>query len=161
MVEHREVFGCCSDQESPEVQYDVEGINTRGLVNSTWAFASVGLPAPALLLPFKVLDEIEAQESMPPAAFYSMLVQSLVTSGQVVAGFELLSKAQAAGLLSLMGENCYAMFHLLLAVCRATGDSGGASRVKALQERIGFSALAPIAAAQLQGSSRWLPGEGR
>eukprot|EP00747_Dinoflagellata_sp_TGD_P171476 gnl/TRDRNA2_/TRDRNA2_205652_c0_seq1.p1 gnl/TRDRNA2_/TRDRNA2_205652_c0~~gnl/TRDRNA2_/TRDRNA2_205652_c0_seq1.p1 ORF type:complete len:110 (+),score=16.24 gnl/TRDRNA2_/TRDRNA2_205652_c0_seq1:494-823(+) len=87
-------------------------------------------------------------------ASYQMALESLVTAGQIVAGFALLARAEADGLLSHADESCYPMFRILLEACREVGDFYGASSVQAALERLGLFVLTPMAMLRLQNSER-------
>ena len=63
-----------------------------------------GQPAPALLNPISVLDAIEAQGTRPQVMDYSMSMQGLAKTSQLEAGFALLARAEANGLLSHFHE---------------------------------------------------------
>lgn len=99
------------------------------------------------------LDAIESQGTQPPVLYYRMVMECLGTSGEIVAGFALLARVEACGLLSSWDENCYPMFRTLLETCWAIGDSEGASRVLAWVDRLGLEGLCPTARV-LQGSER-------
>ena len=125
----------------------LDEFNAQGLANTAWAFATVGAPAPALLDPISVLDVMEGQGSKPQLMYYAMSMQGLATTGKVEAGFALLERAEAKGLLSNSNNEGYPMFHNLLQACRLVGDFNGASRVQAAMDRLGLIALAPVATA--------------
>ena len=96
--------------------------------------------------------------------YYQTSMEGLAANGLIQAGFALLTRAEASGLLSHSDNDCYPMFHILLEACRLTGHSKGASRVQAMVEQLGLIALAPLATVVVQGSVRWykygLGGEG-
>ena len=83
-----------------------------------------------------------------------MSMQGLASLGQIEAGFALLERAEAKGLLSRFDNEGYPMFHNLLQACRFVGDVKGISRVQAAIDRLGLIALAPVATAVVQGSLR-------
>ena len=62
-----------------------------------------GEPAPALLDPILVLDEIEALAAKPQPSDYQMSMQGLATTGQIEAAFVLITRAETNGLLSCSG----------------------------------------------------------
>ena len=97
---------------------------------------------------------MEAQGSKPQLIDYTMSMQRLVTTGQVEAGFALLERAEAKGLLSNSTNEGYPMFHNLIQACRFVGDFNSVSRVQAALDRLGLTALAPVATAVVQGSLR-------
>ena len=65
-----------------------------------WAFATAGEPVPAVLAPICVLDAIEMQGAKPQVMCYQMSMQGLAATGQIMAGFVLLERAEASRLLS-------------------------------------------------------------
>merc|ERR1712216_830238 len=85
---------------------------------------------------------------------YHMSMQGIVVTGQIVAGFALLARIEARGVLSHVDANCYNLFCTLLEACRMIGDSGGASRVQAWAYHLGLIAPAPVARVLLQCSLR-------
>ena len=68
---------------------------------------------PALLHPIIVLDSMETQDAKPWVMPYQMLMQSLVASSQIEAGFVLLQEVDT-GLLSQFFEDCYPLFRMIL-----------------------------------------------
>ena len=68
---------------------------------------------PALLHPIIVLDSMETQDAKPWVMPYQMLMQSLVASSQIEAGFVLLQEMDT-GLLSQSFEDCYPLFRMIL-----------------------------------------------
>ena len=68
---------------------------------------------PALLHPIMVLDSMETQDAKPWVMPYQMLMQSLVASSQIEAGFVLLQEVDT-GLLSQSFEDCYPLFRMIL-----------------------------------------------
>ena len=128
--------------------------NEQSLANMAWAFATVGEPAPALLMPNKVLYAIESEYAHPPVMCYQMVIECLARTGQVVAGFALLARVEASGLLSNSDEDCYSMIRTLLEACRGVGDPDCASRLQVVAERLGLiSLVAPAAIALVQNIS--------
>ena len=85
-----------------------------------------------------------ARKSSSRRQYYKMLMEGLATTGQFAAGFVLLARVEAIGLLLHSDESCYPMFRTLLEACRVVGDVSGASRVKAMMELLGFIARAPV-----------------
>ena len=85
---------------------------------------------------------------------YATSMQGLATTGQVEAGFVLLERAEAKGLLPNSENKGYPMCHNLIQACRFAGDFKGVSRVQAAMDRLGLIALAPVATAVVQGSLR-------
>ena len=110
------------------------------------------MPAPALLDPISVLDVMEVRNFEPQLIHYAMSMQGLATVGQVEAGFALLERAEAKGLLSRFDNEGYSMFHNLLQACSFVGDVKCISRVQAAIDRLGLIALAPVATAVVE---RW------
>ena len=88
--------------------------NVLQLANIAWAFAKAGMQAPALLDPILVLDAKEAHGAKPQVMYYHMSMQSLAATGRLGAGFALLERVEASGLLSHSDDDCYGMFHTLL-----------------------------------------------
>ena len=129
----------------------LDEFNAQGLANTAWAFATAGVPAPALLHPMSVLDVMEAQGFKPQLIHYSMSVQGLATMGQVKAGFALLERAEAKGLVSNSNQEAYSMFHNLIQACRVVGDFNGVSRVQAA---LSVTAHAVLASSCILNSSR-------
>ena len=72
--------------------------NVHELSNMAWAFATAGEPVPAMLNPISVLDAMTVQGAKLQWVDYQMSMQSLVVTGQIAAGFELLTRAEADGL---------------------------------------------------------------
>ena len=68
---------------------------------------------PALLHPIIVLDSMETQDAKTWVMPYQMLMQSLVASSQIEAGFVLLQEVDT-GLLSQSFEDCYPLFRMIL-----------------------------------------------
>ena len=68
---------------------------------------------PALLHPIMVLDSMEMLDAKPWVMPYQMLMQSLVASSQIEAGFVLLQEVDT-GLLSQSFEDCYPLFRMIL-----------------------------------------------
>eukprot|EP00747_Dinoflagellata_sp_TGD_P128752 gnl/TRDRNA2_/TRDRNA2_174592_c9_seq23.p1 gnl/TRDRNA2_/TRDRNA2_174592_c9~~gnl/TRDRNA2_/TRDRNA2_174592_c9_seq23.p1 ORF type:complete len:247 (+),score=42.74 gnl/TRDRNA2_/TRDRNA2_174592_c9_seq23:695-1435(+) len=108
--------------------------------------------APALLDPISALDVGEADSAHPGHAYYLMLMQSLAVAGQIVAGFDLLARAEACGLLTHSDENCFDMFRTLLVSCRTAGDHNGASRVQSALQRLRLIPRVPAARVLVHGS---------
>eukprot|EP00747_Dinoflagellata_sp_TGD_P173006 gnl/TRDRNA2_/TRDRNA2_210727_c0_seq1.p2 gnl/TRDRNA2_/TRDRNA2_210727_c0~~gnl/TRDRNA2_/TRDRNA2_210727_c0_seq1.p2 ORF type:complete len:114 (+),score=15.84 gnl/TRDRNA2_/TRDRNA2_210727_c0_seq1:314-655(+) len=79
--------------------------------------------------------------------YYYMLMQSLTTLGQIEAGFMLLAKAEALGLLLHADESWYPTFHALLQASRAISDSTSTSRIQSALERLHLVALVPVGTA--------------
>eukprot|EP00747_Dinoflagellata_sp_TGD_P122577 gnl/TRDRNA2_/TRDRNA2_173653_c10_seq7.p1 gnl/TRDRNA2_/TRDRNA2_173653_c10~~gnl/TRDRNA2_/TRDRNA2_173653_c10_seq7.p1 ORF type:complete len:253 (-),score=37.71 gnl/TRDRNA2_/TRDRNA2_173653_c10_seq7:94-852(-) len=119
-----------------------------------WALAMTGQPTPAAFSPLLALDAMESRDTKPGVMYYQMLMQCAAVTGEVAAGFELLGRAQASGLLSQPDDDCYTMFRTLLEACCVSGDSDGASRVHAAVGRLGLIALVPVATASVHGSKR-------
>ena len=74
--------------------------NMRGLANTSWVFAKVCEPAPTLLEPIAVLHAIESKGTKYQAMCYQLLMECLAATGQIVAGFALLARVEASGLIS-------------------------------------------------------------
>eukprot|EP00747_Dinoflagellata_sp_TGD_P196517 gnl/TRDRNA2_/TRDRNA2_66709_c0_seq1.p1 gnl/TRDRNA2_/TRDRNA2_66709_c0~~gnl/TRDRNA2_/TRDRNA2_66709_c0_seq1.p1 ORF type:complete len:194 (+),score=36.21 gnl/TRDRNA2_/TRDRNA2_66709_c0_seq1:3-584(+) len=129
----------------------VRDFNVQGLVNSAWAFVTVGEPEPSLVLSeaSSLLDAIDCEDTKPRTKKYQEVLGCLAAAGQLVAGFTLLSRMEASGLLSEVGETFYVMLRSLLEACRLVGDSDGASQVQSVLLRRGFSSDA-VAAASVQ-----------
>ena len=68
---------------------------------------------PALLYPIIVPDSMETQDAKPWVMPYQMLMQSLVASSQIEAGFVLLQEVDT-GLLSQSFEDCYPLLRMIL-----------------------------------------------
>ena len=137
-----------------EAKQCLDQFNSQQLANTAWAFATVGAPAPALLDPISVLDVMEAQGCKPQLMDYAMSMQGLCTMGQIEAGFSLLERAEAKGLLSDSSNEGYQMLHILIQACRFIGDFNSVSRAQAVLDRLGLTALAPVATAVVQGLLR-------
>ena len=105
----------------------------------------MGEPAHALLQPISVLDVMEATGVTPQVGDYTMSMKGLAATSQIEAGFALLVRAEASGLLCHSNNDPYPMFHTLLQACHLVGDSCGASQVQAAVDRLGL--VTPIAAA--------------
>merc|ERR1712224_360841 len=88
-----------------------------------------------------------------------MGMQGLTAIGQIEAGFALLTRAEANGMLSHSDNEGYSMFHALIQACRLAGDFNSASCVQAKLDQLGMIALAPVATALVQGSL-WEYGDG-
>ena len=100
---------------------------------------------PALLHPIMVLDAMETEDAN------LMLMQSLVASSQIEAGFALLQQMDT-GLLSQSDEDCYSLFRTILQACRLAGDFDGTSELQAAVDQLGLKACLCIATALVQGS---------
>ena len=100
---------------------------------------------PALLHPIMVLDAMETEDAN------LMLMQSLVASSQIEAGFALLQQMDT-GLLSQSDEDCYSLFRTILQACRLAGDFDGTSELQAAVDQFGLKACLCIATALVQGS---------
>merc|ERR1712224_77890 len=91
---------------------------------------------------------MKARGINPKAMHYRMLLQGLVATCQIEAGFELLERAKASGHLTWFADNCHPMFPMfraMLEACRAVGDSDSASAAHAMVKRLGLRACAPVA----------------
>ena len=108
-------MGICSCRHASEFK-------AQELANTSWAFATVGASAPALLDPLSVLDVMEARGYELQLMEYAMCMQGLATMGQIESGFSLLERAEAKGLLSRFDNEGYPMFHNLLQACCFVGD---------------------------------------
>ena len=73
---------------------------------------------------------------------------------QIEAGFALLKRAEAEGLLPNSHNEGYPMLHNLIQACHLVGDFDSVSRVQAAMDRLGLITLAPVATAVVQGSLR-------
>ena len=91
------------------------------------------------------------QDAKPWVMPYQMLMQSLVASSQIEAGFVLLQQVDT-GLLSQSVEDCYPVFRMILQAFDLVGDFDGASRLQAAVDQLGLKACLCIAAALVQGS---------
>ena len=98
---------------------------------------------PVLLHPIMVLDAMETEDAN------LMLMQSLVASSQIEAGFALLQQMDT-GLLSQSDENCYSLFRAILQACRLAGDFDGTSELQAAVDQLGLKARLSIATALVQ-----------
>eukprot|EP00747_Dinoflagellata_sp_TGD_P217637 gnl/TRDRNA2_/TRDRNA2_90010_c0_seq2.p1 gnl/TRDRNA2_/TRDRNA2_90010_c0~~gnl/TRDRNA2_/TRDRNA2_90010_c0_seq2.p1 ORF type:complete len:203 (+),score=24.44 gnl/TRDRNA2_/TRDRNA2_90010_c0_seq2:242-850(+) len=116
------------------------------LANTTWAYESTSV----LLKLVSVLDFIQSR-CTKPQMYQQMMIESLATSGEIVAGFALLVHMETNSCLSDYDEDRYSMLHALLEACRAVGDSHSASRFSAAFNRVGCLARAPTARALVQG----------
>ena len=74
--------------------------------------------------------------------------------GRIEAGFVLIDRAEAKGLLSNSDNEGYPMLHNLIQACRFIGDLNSVFRAQAALDRLGLIALAPVATAVVQGSLR-------
>eukprot|EP00747_Dinoflagellata_sp_TGD_P122814 gnl/TRDRNA2_/TRDRNA2_173684_c5_seq2.p3 gnl/TRDRNA2_/TRDRNA2_173684_c5~~gnl/TRDRNA2_/TRDRNA2_173684_c5_seq2.p3 ORF type:complete len:120 (-),score=16.93 gnl/TRDRNA2_/TRDRNA2_173684_c5_seq2:24-383(-) len=116
-----------------------------------WALGTaVGEPAPILLSPSSVLDEMKSQGAKLELMHYQMMMEWYASSGQIVAGFALLAGVHATGLLSKIDEDPYLVFRPLLEACRAVGDAGCASRLQAAMERLSLIPPRPFARVLVQ-----------
>eukprot|EP00747_Dinoflagellata_sp_TGD_P063038 gnl/TRDRNA2_/TRDRNA2_153285_c1_seq1.p2 gnl/TRDRNA2_/TRDRNA2_153285_c1~~gnl/TRDRNA2_/TRDRNA2_153285_c1_seq1.p2 ORF type:complete len:146 (+),score=25.75 gnl/TRDRNA2_/TRDRNA2_153285_c1_seq1:105-542(+) len=76
-------------------------LNVQELASMAWAFAVALEPAPGMLEPIPMLAAMQVQGLKPGLSNYHMAMESLVTTGQMVAGFALLEQVGASGLLTL------------------------------------------------------------
>ena len=97
---------------------------------------------------------MEAQGTTPQVMEYQMSMQGLAAMGRIEAGFSLLVRAEAKGLLSNSNKDGYQMFHTLIQACRVVGDFNSVSRAQAALDRLGLTPLAPVATAVVQGTLR-------
>eukprot|EP00747_Dinoflagellata_sp_TGD_P095325 gnl/TRDRNA2_/TRDRNA2_166441_c4_seq5.p1 gnl/TRDRNA2_/TRDRNA2_166441_c4~~gnl/TRDRNA2_/TRDRNA2_166441_c4_seq5.p1 ORF type:complete len:151 (+),score=27.59 gnl/TRDRNA2_/TRDRNA2_166441_c4_seq5:579-1031(+) len=120
--------------------------DVKSLVNLSWALATAGRgePRPALLDVLSMLDLIESQDANCKAMCYQMVLESLVATGQIAAGFDLLGRVEAGGLLSEFEGNCYSIFRALVEACRVI-DLDKASRVQVVMDRLGLTASHSVA----------------
>ena len=95
---------------------------------------------------------MDAQGCKPQWMYYTVSMQGLATTGRIEAGFALLTRAEANGLLSHHDHAGYPILHIFVQACRLVGDFSSASRVQAVLDRLGLIALAPVASALVQGS---------
>ena len=130
----------------------IDDFNVQNLANTAWAFATAGKPAPALLDPILVLDTMVLHGVNSQVTCYQTLMHSLAATGQIEAGFVLLSRVEASALLSHSDNDCYPMCQILLQACRLTCESSIASHAQAAVKRLGLVSLAPTATAFMQGS---------
>eukprot|EP00747_Dinoflagellata_sp_TGD_P108868 gnl/TRDRNA2_/TRDRNA2_170548_c2_seq1.p1 gnl/TRDRNA2_/TRDRNA2_170548_c2~~gnl/TRDRNA2_/TRDRNA2_170548_c2_seq1.p1 ORF type:complete len:105 (+),score=13.33 gnl/TRDRNA2_/TRDRNA2_170548_c2_seq1:108-422(+) len=87
---------------------------------------------PTALDPASVLDDIETRGMKASILDYNMLMQCLGATGNIVAGFVLISRGEASGVLSQIGTDSYRFYRMLLEACRVGSDSEGASRVQVM-----------------------------
>eukprot|EP00747_Dinoflagellata_sp_TGD_P080551 gnl/TRDRNA2_/TRDRNA2_160943_c0_seq1.p1 gnl/TRDRNA2_/TRDRNA2_160943_c0~~gnl/TRDRNA2_/TRDRNA2_160943_c0_seq1.p1 ORF type:complete len:102 (-),score=11.15 gnl/TRDRNA2_/TRDRNA2_160943_c0_seq1:164-469(-) len=85
-----------------------------------------------------------------------MWMQCLAVTGQIVSGFALLARVDAAGLLSCNDNSCYLLFCMMLEACRLTGHSEHASLLQEEAERLGLIALTAVSRVCVRGSQRLL-----
>eukprot|EP00746_Dinoflagellata_sp_MGD_P075289 gnl/MRDRNA2_/MRDRNA2_303105_c0_seq1.p1 gnl/MRDRNA2_/MRDRNA2_303105_c0~~gnl/MRDRNA2_/MRDRNA2_303105_c0_seq1.p1 ORF type:complete len:129 (+),score=19.87 gnl/MRDRNA2_/MRDRNA2_303105_c0_seq1:149-535(+) len=109
------------------------------------AFSMVGWPAPNMLKPATMVDMMVAQGPQAHVLNFQMLMQSLVSMGQIEAGFVLLVSARTVETLLHFGEDCYSLFQTLLDGCSAACHSHGASWLHSAVEELGMIALVPVA----------------
>ena len=84
-----------------------------------------------------------------------MSMQGLAATGQIEAGFALLTRVEASGWLTHSWDECYLIFHTLLEACCLVGDFNSSSQVQAVLEGLGLIAVAPSATALVQGLAPW------
>eukprot|EP00747_Dinoflagellata_sp_TGD_P130917 gnl/TRDRNA2_/TRDRNA2_174892_c3_seq6.p1 gnl/TRDRNA2_/TRDRNA2_174892_c3~~gnl/TRDRNA2_/TRDRNA2_174892_c3_seq6.p1 ORF type:complete len:237 (+),score=41.03 gnl/TRDRNA2_/TRDRNA2_174892_c3_seq6:122-832(+) len=101
-----------------------------------------------------VLDTLDARGVKPQENHYTMLMRCVAATGQIVQGFAMLKHVEVSGLLSHPRDGCYTIFRVLIDSCRAFDDANGASRVQAMVDRLGLTALTPVAVTVVQGSER-------
>ena len=77
------------------------------LTETAWAFTTANISAPALLNPLAMLDVIEARGFVPQVIYYDMSMQGLARKGDIEAGFNLLDRAEANGLLIQCDQSCF------------------------------------------------------
>ena len=106
---------------------------------------------PARLHPIMVMDSIETQDAKPRVMPHQMLLQSLVASRQIEAGFVLLQQV-GTRVLSQSDEDSYPLLRIILQACGLVGDLDSVSRLQAAVEQLGLKACLCIAAALVQGS---------
>eukprot|EP00747_Dinoflagellata_sp_TGD_P127548 gnl/TRDRNA2_/TRDRNA2_174420_c18_seq9.p1 gnl/TRDRNA2_/TRDRNA2_174420_c18~~gnl/TRDRNA2_/TRDRNA2_174420_c18_seq9.p1 ORF type:complete len:128 (-),score=16.10 gnl/TRDRNA2_/TRDRNA2_174420_c18_seq9:25-408(-) len=114
------------------------------LANTAFAFATAGQMAPTMLDVFSLVDSAEIQGAENELTVYQQSMQCFGRTGQIAAGFALLARAEARGLLSSSEEGCYSMLHTLFEACRAIDDSMGTLRLQAVMKRLGLIALVPV-----------------
>eukprot|EP00747_Dinoflagellata_sp_TGD_P217636 gnl/TRDRNA2_/TRDRNA2_90010_c0_seq1.p1 gnl/TRDRNA2_/TRDRNA2_90010_c0~~gnl/TRDRNA2_/TRDRNA2_90010_c0_seq1.p1 ORF type:complete len:174 (+),score=22.45 gnl/TRDRNA2_/TRDRNA2_90010_c0_seq1:242-763(+) len=128
----------------------VDEFEPQELGNVLWALSMVYESTAVLLKLVSVLDFIQSR-CTKPQMYQQMMIESLATSGEIVAGFALLVHMETNSCLSDYDEDRYSMLHALLEACRAVGDSHSASRFSAAFNRVGCLARAPTARALVQG----------
>eukprot|EP00747_Dinoflagellata_sp_TGD_P104007 gnl/TRDRNA2_/TRDRNA2_169142_c0_seq1.p1 gnl/TRDRNA2_/TRDRNA2_169142_c0~~gnl/TRDRNA2_/TRDRNA2_169142_c0_seq1.p1 ORF type:complete len:101 (-),score=17.47 gnl/TRDRNA2_/TRDRNA2_169142_c0_seq1:64-366(-) len=94
------------------MEYRVGEFAAQDLINAAWAFMTAGTPAPFKLDPLSVLETMESHSSQSLDGYgrmlhYRMSMHCLAATGQIVAGFALLARAEASGLLSDIGIPCF------------------------------------------------------
>eukprot|EP00747_Dinoflagellata_sp_TGD_P036129 gnl/TRDRNA2_/TRDRNA2_138289_c0_seq2.p1 gnl/TRDRNA2_/TRDRNA2_138289_c0~~gnl/TRDRNA2_/TRDRNA2_138289_c0_seq2.p1 ORF type:complete len:140 (-),score=9.04 gnl/TRDRNA2_/TRDRNA2_138289_c0_seq2:99-518(-) len=136
----------------------MEDFSLVGLPNLACVFARMGMRVPMLLEPTSVLDAIEWRQITPRVVEYQMLMECCAASGQIVAGFALLARAEVRGVLSNPHASWYQTFRSLLETCRVFDDPDGASRVQAMVERFGSIALATVARTLVLGAEHRIIG---
>ena len=125
-------------------EWRVGEFNAQELANTAWAFLTVGELTIVLLDPISVLDAMEARGAKPQVMYNQMLMHGFATTSQIEAGYALLARAEASGLLCHSSELCYPMCCTLLEACHMISDSDGASCMQAVVERLGLIALVPV-----------------
>ena len=116
--------------------------------NTIWAFAVSCEPPPLLLDSMSVSETMKAKGVDLQMLYYRMSMQCLAATGEIVAGFALLARVEASGMLSTVGgDMSYPIFRVLVEACRTVSHSEGPSRVQATMEQLGSIALAAAAAA--------------
>eukprot|EP00746_Dinoflagellata_sp_MGD_P042736 gnl/MRDRNA2_/MRDRNA2_203590_c0_seq1.p2 gnl/MRDRNA2_/MRDRNA2_203590_c0~~gnl/MRDRNA2_/MRDRNA2_203590_c0_seq1.p2 ORF type:complete len:122 (-),score=22.84 gnl/MRDRNA2_/MRDRNA2_203590_c0_seq1:56-421(-) len=78
-----------------------------------------------------------------------MMQQGLAVTNQVEAGFVLLARAEAMGLLANASDS-YPLIRTLLEACRLDGDCDGTFQLQAAAERLGLISLVPMSEAYVQ-----------
>eukprot|EP00747_Dinoflagellata_sp_TGD_P027498 gnl/TRDRNA2_/TRDRNA2_132651_c1_seq1.p1 gnl/TRDRNA2_/TRDRNA2_132651_c1~~gnl/TRDRNA2_/TRDRNA2_132651_c1_seq1.p1 ORF type:complete len:109 (+),score=8.06 gnl/TRDRNA2_/TRDRNA2_132651_c1_seq1:130-456(+) len=100
-----------------------------------------GEPTPTIFDPISVLDRGARTKQVD----YEMSMQCLAVSGQIVAGFALLWRAEAGGIMSQPGGDYYSLFRMLLEACRLLRDHQGASRLQMALDSLGLVGREPVA----------------
>eukprot|EP00747_Dinoflagellata_sp_TGD_P066113 gnl/TRDRNA2_/TRDRNA2_154654_c0_seq1.p1 gnl/TRDRNA2_/TRDRNA2_154654_c0~~gnl/TRDRNA2_/TRDRNA2_154654_c0_seq1.p1 ORF type:complete len:185 (-),score=34.56 gnl/TRDRNA2_/TRDRNA2_154654_c0_seq1:9-563(-) len=120
--------------------------NIQELAVTTWALATMLQPVSALPDLLSALSAVAGSEPQP--TYYRMSMQAMVATGQIVAGFMLLARLEARGLLSISVDDRYSLLRMLLEACGTAGDFAGASVLRAAVARQSLSALKPVAAVE-------------
>lgn len=82
----------------------------QDFANTAWAFVTAGQPASAFLQPTSVLNAIESHGTKPQVMYYEMVMEGLAATCRIVAGFVLLARVEATGLLSCCDEKGHPVF---------------------------------------------------
>jgi len=122
--------------------------NTQGLANTAWVFAMVSKSGNVLLDPIFALDAMESRGADHQVMRYQMAMHGFAATGQIQAGFVLLARVEANGLLCHSDGKCYVIYHTLLEACRSVGDFKAASRVQMAVDLLSLAAHAPNAVSE-------------